>query len=244
MKPPIRRSSVKLVLASSLPLALTACGPQEELYTVTQQSNYDSVAACVADKVPEPACNDAFKRALADYQRNAPTFFTKAECEAQFTPDGCQITVGGRYMPRMSGFELQTSAEVTQSQLDAGYAQGGGYGHVATAAVAGMLLAQMGNSAGRHYNAQPLYAYRDGAGQRHGLLGQRYGATGGGIQRVKQDEESSSSSSGGGGGGGYGGSSRNESRSATSASVTRGGFGGQATARSGWGGRSGSFFGG
>jgi uncharacterized protein YgiB involved in biofilm formation len=107
-----------------------------------------------------------------------------------------------------------------------------------------MLLAQMGNSAGRHYNAQPLYAYRDGAGQRHGLLGQRYGATGGGIQRVKQDEESSSSSSGGGGGGGYGGSSRNESRSATSASVTRGGFGGQATARSGWGGRSGSFFGG
>ena len=150
-------------------------------------------------------------------------------------------------MPRMSGFELQTSAEVTQSQLDAGYAQGGGYGHVATAAVAGMLLAQMGNSAGRHYNAQPLYAYRDGAGQRHGLLGQRYGAAGGGIQRVRQDEESSSASSGGGGGGGggsYGGSSRNESRSASSASVTRGGFGGQATARSGWGGRSGSFFGG
>ncbi|MDI9778361.1 DUF1190 domain-containing protein [Pseudomonas putida] len=243
MKPPIRRSSVKLVLAGSLPLALTACGPQEELYTVTQQTNYDSVAACVADKVPEPACNDAFKRALADYQRNAPTFFTQAECEAQFTPGGRQITAGGRYMPRMSGFELQTSAEVTQSQLDAGYAQGGGYGHVATAAVAGMLLGQMGNSAGRHYNAQPLYAYRDGAGQRHGLLGQRYGATGG-IQRVKQDEESSSSSSGGGGGGGYGGSSRNESRSATSASVTRGGFGGQATARSGWGGRSGSFFGG
>jgi uncharacterized protein YgiB involved in biofilm formation len=227
MKPPIRRSSVKLVLAGSLPLALTACGPQEELYTVTQQTNYDSVAACVADKVPEPACNDAFKRALADYQRNAPTFFTQAECEAQFTPGGCQITAGGRYMPRMSGFELQTSAEVTQSQLDAGYAQGGGYGHVATAAVAGMLLGQMGNSAGRHYNAQPLYAYRDGAGQRHGLLGQRYGATGG-IQRVKQDEESSSSSSGGGGGGGYGGSSRNESRSATSASVTRGGFGSQA----------------
>ncbi|MFJ4344134.1 DUF1190 domain-containing protein [Pseudomonas sp. NPDC089401] len=238
MKSPIRRSSVKLVLAGSLPLALTACGPQEEVYTVTQQTNYDSVAACVADKVPEAACNDAYQRASVEFQRNAPTFFSMRECEAQFTPGSCEITIGGRYMPRMAGFELQTSGEVSQSQLDAGYAQGGGYGHVATAAVAGMLLAQMSSGAERRYRSAPLYAYRDGSRQRYGAVA--------GIQQAKKDEENSSgsSSSGGGGGGGYGGSSRKESASAKSATITRGGFGGEATARSGWGGRSGSFFGG
>lgn len=243
MKPPMRRSSVKLVLASSLPLALTACSPQEETYTVSQQVNYGSVEACVNDKVPEKACNDAYKQALAEYRRTAPTYVSKPDCEAEFAPDGCQIGAGGRYMPRMSGFELDTAGEVTQSQVDAAHAQGGGYGHVATAVVAGMLLGQMTNSADRRYRAQPLYTYRDGAGQRSGLLGQRYGVAGG-IQRTNKDEQSSSGGSSGGGGAGYGASGRTASRSAVSASISRGGFGSQATARSGWGGKSGSFFGG
>ena len=119
MKSPMRRSSVKLVLASSLPLALTACSPQEETYTVSQQVNYGSVEACVNDKVPEKACNDAYKQALAEYRRTAPTYVSKPDCEAEFAPDGCQIGAGGRYMPRMSGFELDTAGEVTQSQVDA-----------------------------------------------------------------------------------------------------------------------------
>ncbi|GAB1616409.1 DUF1190 domain-containing protein [Pseudomonas kermanshahensis] len=242
MKPPMRRSSVKLVLASSLPLALTACSPQEEIYTVSQQVNYDSVEACVSDKVPEKACNDAYKQALAEYRRTTPTYVSKPACEAEFSPDGCQISVGGRYMPRMSGFALETTGEVTQAQVDAAHAQGGGYGHVATAVVAGMLLGQMASSADRRYRAQPLYAYREGAGQRNGLLGQRYG-TAGGIQRSNKDEQSSSGG-GSGGGGSYGASGRSASRSAVSASISRGGFGSQATARSGWGGKSGSFFGG
>lgn len=139
MKPPMRRSSVKLVLASSLPLALTACSPQEETYTVSQQVNYDSVEACVSDKVPEKACNDAYKQALAEYRRTTPTYVSKPACEAEFSPDGCQISTGGRYMPRMSGFALETTGEVTQAQVDAAHVQGGGYGHVATAVVAGML---------------------------------------------------------------------------------------------------------
>ncbi|MCE1009156.1 DUF1190 domain-containing protein [Pseudomonas monteilii] len=241
MNTPMRRSSVKLVLAGSLPLALSACGPHEDLYTVSQQVNYDSVEACVSDKVPAQACADAYQQALVEYRRSAPSYAFKTACEADFSPDGCQPARDGRYMPRMSGFELQTSGEVTQSQLDAGYAQGGGYGHVASAAVAGMLLGQMASSVGRRYSAQPLYAYREGTGQRMGLLGRRYGSAGG-IRGVAREEESGTTSGGGGGGSGAWG--RNEPRSAQSASITRGGFGGQATARSGWGGRSGSFFGG
>ena len=239
MKTPMKRSSIKLVLAGSLPLALSACGPQEERYTVSQQVNYDSVAACVDDKVPSAVCSDAYQQALSTYQRSAPTFAFKDACEAEFNVDGCQATVGHRYMPRMSGFALDTAGEVTQSQIDAGYAQGGGYGHVATAAVAGILLRQMVAGADRRFRAQPLYAYRDGTSVRSGVLGQR-----GTIQRVRQEEESSNGSSSGGGGGSAGGWGRKEPRPAAAASITRGGFGSEAAARSGWGGRSGSFFGG
>ncbi|MDI6935228.1 DUF1190 domain-containing protein [Serratia sp. Se-PFBMAAmG] len=244
----MRRSSVKLVLAGSLPLALTACGPAEETYTVSQQVNYESLEACVADQVPQKVCNDAQRDALIAYSAMTPKFPTLEQCEAQFTTGGCGLAVGGGYQPNMSGFELQSSAEVTQSQLDAGYAQGGGYGHIATAAVVAGLLAQGSGIGGRRYAGQPLYAYRDGSGQRFGRIGQRFG-TAGGIQRMRKDEEQGSGGASGGGGGYYGsgsaGSSRSsEARSASSASVTRGGFGSQAAARSGWGGRSSSFFGG
>ena len=98
-----------------------------------------------------------------------------------------------------------------------------------------------GNSPGGLFSGHALYAYREGTGQRMGLLGRRYGSAGG-IRGVAREEESGTTSGGGGGGSGAWG--RNEPRSAQSASITRGGFGGQATARSGWGGRSGSFFGG
>ncbi|MFJ2982001.1 MULTISPECIES: DUF1190 domain-containing protein [unclassified Pseudomonas] len=233
----MKRSSLKLVLAGSLPLALSACGPQEELYTVSQKVKYDTVAACVGDNVPSAVCADAYQQAQGEYQRLTPTFAFQSECEAQFGAGNCQATVGGRFIPRMNGFELESAAEVTQSQLDAGYAQGGGYGHVASAAVAGILLGQMARNSDRRFRAQPLYANRSGAG-----LGPRTGALGG-IQRAKEDEQGSSGSSSGGGGGG-GSWSRKEPRPASSASITRGGFGSQATARSGWGGRSGSFFGG
>lgn len=244
----MKRSSVKLVLASSLPLALTACGPGEETYTVSQQVNYESLEACVADHVPQKVCNDAQRDALLTYAYATPKFPTREQCEAQFTAGGCDLADGGGYRPKMSGFELESSAEVTQSQLDAGYAQGGGYGHVATAAVVAGLLAQGSGLGSRRYAGQPLYAYRDGSGQRFGRIGQRFGMAGG-IQRTRKDEEQGSGGASGGGGGYYGSGSAGTSRSSdvrstSSASVTRGGFGSQATARSGWGGRSSSFFGG
>lgn len=233
MKSPMKRSSFKLVLAGSLPLALTACGPQEELYTVSQKTNYDTVAACVNDYMPIAVCTDAYQQAHSDYLRQAPTFAFQSACEAQFGADNCLTTVDGRYMPRMNGFELESAVEVTQSQLDAGYAQGGGYGHIASAAVAGMLLGQA-RSRDRRFRAQPVYA--NGSATRPGLHNGALGE----IQRAREDEQSSSAGSSGGGGRW----SRKDPHAASSGSITRGGFGSQATARSGWSGKSGSFFGG
>lgn len=73
----MRRSSVKLVLASSLPLALTACSAPEETYTVSKRTNYTTVQACVDDKVPVDVCSDAYMQALADHRRIAPPTATR-----------------------------------------------------------------------------------------------------------------------------------------------------------------------
>jgi uncharacterized protein YgiB involved in biofilm formation len=234
----MRTSPVKLVLASSLPLALSACGPAEPTYTVTQQVNYESLEACVSDQVPAKDCEKAYGQAFNEYQRTAPIYDSLRECEAAFTPGGCLTTIGGRYMPRMNGFELETAGEVSESQLaKANNGQSNLSGSFATGVVAGMLLSQV-LPADRRYRSQPLYAYNTGGSSyRNGLLGQRFA-----IQRAAREEQQGSS--GGGSSGGGGGWSRERSGQPTSASISRGGFGSQATARGGWGGRSGSFFGG
>ncbi|QXH48595.1 DUF1190 domain-containing protein [Pseudomonas xanthosomatis] len=252
----MRKSPVKLVLASSLPLALSACGPSEPTYTVTQRVNYDDLAACVADQVPQKDCEQAYKQAYTEYLHGEPLFFSLSECEAEFSAGGCTLK-GGYYKPHMSGFELETSGEVTQSQLaKVNNDQSNLGGSMATGVLAGMLLSQV-LPGDRHYRAQPLYNYSAGGkSYRRGLFSQRYA-----IQRDLQQEQQGSSGGGGSYGGGgssssssssnttssgsrWGSSSRAQSRSTVSSSISRGGFGSQATARSGWGGRSGSFFGG
>ncbi|WP_369990587.1 DUF1190 domain-containing protein [Pseudomonas xanthosomatis] len=235
----MRKSPVKLVLASSLPLALSACGPSEPTYTVTQRVNYDDLAACVADQVPQKDCEQAYKQAYAEYLHSEPLFASLSACEAEFSAGGCTLKAG-YYRPLMSGFELETSGEVTESQLArANNGQGNLSGSMATGVLAGMLLSQV-LPGDRHYRSQPLYNYRaSNQGFRRGPLSQRFA-----IQRDPQREQQGSSLSSGGGGGSWGGGGREPSRSAVSSSISRGGFGSQATARSGWGGRSGSFFGG
>ncbi|QXH53229.1 DUF1190 domain-containing protein [Pseudomonas fakonensis] len=250
----MRKSPVKLVLASSLPLALSACGPSEPTYTVTQRVNYDDLAACVADQVPQKDCEQAYKQAYTEYLHGEPLFASLSACEAEFSAGGCTFKAG-YYRPLMSGFELETSGEVTESQLaKANNGQANLSGSMATGVLAGLLLSQV-LPGDRHYRAQPLYNYSAGGkSYRRGLFSQRYA-----IQRdLQQEQQGSSGSSGGGsyGGGGssssnttssssrWGSSSREQSRTTVSSSISRGGFGSQATARGGWGGRSGSFFGG
>ncbi|MCG8296445.1 DUF1190 domain-containing protein [Pseudomonas entomophila] len=241
----MRRSSVKLVLASSLPLALSACSAPEETYTVSKRTNYTSVQACVDDKVAVDVCSDAYMQALADHRRIAPTYGDKAACEADFVPDYCQVTSDGRYMPRLGGFELAVSGEVSQSQVDAARAQiensgqGGSGGSNVNGLLTGLLLGQVLSGGNRQYYSQPVYQYRDSRGDyRNSTLGQQ-------VDQGKRFERSDQAQSSGTGSYTYSGGSSNRNytsksstRSSVSSSTSRGGFGSQATARSGWGGKS------
>jgi len=242
----MRRSSVKLVLASSLPLALTACSAPEETYTVSKRSNYTTVQACVDDKMPVDVCSDAYMQALADHRRIAPTYGDKAACEADFVPDYCQVTSDNRYMPRLGGFELAVSGEVSQSQVDAARAQVENSGQASSGGsnfnglLTGLLLGQVLSGGNRQYYSQPVYQYRDSSGgYRNTTLGQQ-------IDQGKRFERSDQAQqSGGSYSSYYSGSSSGRSyksstatRSSVSSSISRGGFGSQATARSGWGGKS------
>ncbi len=114
----MRRSSVKLVLAGALPLALAGCGPSEQKDTVNAKANFSSVQECADAKVPVNICSDAYMQALSDQRRIAPTYDDKASCDADFVPDYCQVTSDGKYMPKLGGFELGFSGQVPKEALD------------------------------------------------------------------------------------------------------------------------------
>ncbi|MDB6052190.1 MAG: hypothetical protein JWR17_4936 [Pseudomonas sp.] len=240
----MRRSSLKLVLASTLPLAISACSKTEE---VTARQTYPTVQACVDQKVPVDVCSDAYIKALADYRRTAPTYDNAAACEADFVPDYCQQNSDGKFMPKLGGFELALSGNVPTSQLEAAKAQAtqsggdsaGGFN--GSGLLMGMLIGNMlsGNGGGGRYYSQPVYQSRDsrGAYQTSTLSRQiEQGKTFGNSTQARSSSTGSYTQSTLG---------RSLGNSSVSSSVSRGGFGSQATARSGWGGKSsGSSFGG
>ncbi len=245
----MRRSSLKLVLASTLPLALAACSKSEETVEVNTQQTFPTVQACVEQKVPVDICSDAYMNALADHRRIAPTYDSAAACDADFVPDYCQQTSDGKFMPKLGGFELSLSGEVPKSQVAAAQAQGesggggGGGGFSGTSLLTGLLIGNMlsGNMGGGRYYSQPIYQTRDsrGAYQSSTLSKQiEQGKTFGQSTQARSSSTGSYSQSTLGRNLGKG--------SSVSSSISRGGFGSQASARSGWGGKSssGSSFGG
>lgn len=244
----MKRSSLKLVLAGSLPLTLTACGWGEDTYEVSQRVDYADVEACVADNVPRRDCEQASQQARLEQQKNGPRYASKAECEAVYSPGGCETYDLTHYQPQLDGFALQTTGEVSQAQLDAAnndpslHAQTSGLGRAATGVIAGMLLSKVVAPDSRRYSAQPLYRYGTGPDDfRRDVVRQR-----------KDEAQAASSGYSGGGGysGGAGSTARNDyytsssRRQVASSVITRSGFGSAALARGGWGGKSFSFFGG
>ncbi|MFP3850993.1 DUF1190 domain-containing protein [Pseudomonas sp. W5-01] len=242
----MRRSSLKLVLASTLPLAISACSKSDTV-EVSAQQTYPSVQACVDQKVPVDICSDAYMSALAEHRRVAPTYDDKTACEADFVPDYCQQNADGKFTPKLGGFQLEVSGELPKSQVDAAKAQadqyggggGGGFGSGVNGFLMGMLVSNMVNGftgGGGRYYAQPIYQERDSRG------GYGYSTLSRQIERGKtfgNSTQARSSSTGT-----YSKSTLGRN-SSVSSSVSRGGFGSQATARSGWGGKSsGSSFGG
>ncbi|MCU1720415.1 DUF1190 domain-containing protein [Pseudomonas sp. 5P_5.1_Bac1] len=263
------RSSAKLLLASALPLAISGCSDPEQTVTYSLKSNFKNVQACVDASFPADVCSDAYIQAMVDHRQVAPTYDDRAACDADFIEGYCQPTSDGKYMPQLAGFELAMSGDMPKDQMEqvqqqaqqqaaqsGGSGIGNGVAAAATGALAGMLIGQaMSNRSAPRYQSQPVYQSRDsrGAYQTSTLSKQiEQGKTFSRSTQARRDDNGS--------GGGYSGSTlgrslgTSNSRSASSSSynsnvgstISRGGFGQQATARSGWSGKrsSGYSFGG
>lgn len=244
----MRRSSVKWVLVSTLPLAIAGCGSSDEP-NFKAQANFKSVQECTEAKVPVDVCSDAYMQALSDHRRIAPTYDDKASCDADFVPDYCQVTSDGKYMPKLGGFELGFEGNVPKSALDRAnqeVAQSAPAGMSGTSGLlTGLLIGNlMSNGFGNNrYYSQPIYQTRDDRNSGGGTFGY-YGSTlSSQMDRGKTFGNSTQARSNSGSynkstlGRSLGGSS---SGSSVSSTVSRGGFGSQASARSGWGGKSSS----
>ncbi|MGE8066166.1 DUF1190 domain-containing protein [Pseudomonas sp. NPDC089569] len=248
----MRRSSLKLVLASTLPLAISACTPAEPKLTFSAKQTFQSVQDCADKKVPVDVCSAAFMQALSDHNRIAPKYDDKAACEADFVPDYCQQTSDGQFMPKLGGFELAISGEIPKKDVDAARHQveqagngfsggGGGGGGEGSGFLNGLLIGNLlsNRSSGTQFVAQPIYQTRDSRGSYETSTLSRQIDEGKTFSRSMQAKYSSTDtytqatlgrSLGGGSG---------TSMSSASSSISRGGFGAQATARSGWSGKSG-----
>lgn len=239
----MRRSSLKLVLASTLPLAISACSnPDDNTVEVNTRSTFTTVQACVDQKFPVDICSDAYMNALADHRRIAPTYDDAAACEADFVPGYCQTNSDGKFMPKLGGFELGVTGRLPKDQVAAAQAQtaggssnnegGGVFG--GNGFLTGLLIGNLlsSNRGGAQYSSQPIYQTRDSRGAYQNSTLSRQIDDG---KTFSQSNQARSSSTGS-----YNSSTlaRNLGTGSVSSSVSRGGFGSQATARSGWGGKS------
>lgn len=251
------RSSAKLLLAGALPLAIAGCSDPEQNVAWSMKNNFKNVQACVDASFPTDVCSDAYIQAMVDHRRIAPVYDDRAACDADFIEGYCQPSSDGKFIPQMAGFELAVSGDVPKSQMEqmqqqaqqqaeqqAGASGGSGIGGTvaaaATGALAGMLIGNaMSNRSAPRYQSQPVYQNRDSRGSYQTSTLSRQIEQGKTFSRSSQPPRVSKRDEGSSGSG-YFGSSGSRSSSNVSSSVSRGGFGQQATARSGWGGKSSS----
>lgn len=235
----MRRSSVKLVLVSTLPLALSACGSSDDEPNFTTKTTFKTVQECTDAKVPVEVCSNSFMEALTDHRRIAPTYDDQASCEADFVPDYCQVGSDGKYSPKLGGFELSFAGNVPKEVLEQTNQQiiqsnPGATSNLLTGLLIGNLLSNGFGNSGRYY-AQPVYMGRDDRGGYYNSSLYTHIDRGKTFSRSTQarysDDKTYSKSTLGRSLG---------SGSSVSSTVSRGGFGSQASARSGWSGKSSS----
>lgn len=254
-----RSRSISLVLASTVPFLLTACGKDTVTKTVSETKTFSGVKECTDAKIPANVCQQSMIMALNEHKKIAPIYETKEACEADFTAGMCAETLL-RYSPKMAGFQVTLSGEVemTREQAQrADQASGGGGGGGTTIInngsggggdfLMGMLIGNM-MSTPRYYS-EPIYTERNNRGDfKRSTI----------SQRVKSGESFKSSVQSKSGfdykkSGGMTSALSNRAstakkapapRSSTSSftrtpakssSISRGGFGSQASARSSFG---------
>ncbi|MEN5315197.1 DUF1190 domain-containing protein [Pseudomonas koreensis] len=217
-----RSKYVQLSLAASVALAISGEVAAQE------QQRYQSVEECVGAEVAADVCSNAYVAALTEHRRIAPAYDDKAKCDADFAADWCQKNSDGRFVPKLGGFKVPQNGEAPQdlnaianAQMPAGeaaaaqnaqstsHSSGGGGGN---GWLTGWLIGNaMSNNANRT-------VYRDRDTRQTYNTSTQYRKIES-APRSQPDYESSKSKP-----------------VNVASSTSRGGFGSQSSARSGWGG--------
>lgn len=230
-----RSKYVQLSLAASVAMAISGCGPSEKTYEIHKKYNFQSVQQCADEKLPVDICSDAYMKAMTQHRSIAPVYDNKADCDADFVADWCQQDSAGKFIPKLGGFELNADGEVTQSEVDAAKAKlpaseasaVGDSGFSGSSLLMGMLVGNMLSGNRSSYYSEPVYRYRDDRGSySNSTLSQRV-SSGSTFNKSNQARYGSSN---------YTDTVSRSKASTVSSATSRGGFGSQASARSGWGG--------
>lgn len=220
-----RSKYVQLSLAASVAMAISG-----EAAAVDQPRNFQSVEQCVDAEVAADVCSNAYVAALTEHRRIAPAYDDKAKCDADFAADWCQKNSDGRFVPKLGGFKVPQPGEAAQNldaiadaQMPAGdttssnatqstshYSGGGGGGGN------GMLTGWLIGNAMSNNSNRTVYRDRD-TRQTYNTSTQYRKIES--APRSQPDYEST----------------RSKPVNVAS-STSRGGFGSQSSARSGWGG--------
>ena len=103
-----RSSRIALVMMGTSALTLSAC---EEPKTDT--AIFETVEQCVAEQgITAEQCYGEFNAAKAQHAEVAPKYASRADCEADFGAEGCEVSPyrtnagGSVFMPLMAGFMM------------------------------------------------------------------------------------------------------------------------------------------
>lgn len=219
-----RSKYVQLSLAASVAMAISG-----EAAAVDQARHFQSVEQCVDAEVAADLCSSAYVAALNEHRRIAPAYTDKAKCDADFAAGWCQKNSDGRFVPKLGGFKVPRDAQTPQdldaiadAQMPAGDTtssastgsshHSGGSGGGGNGWLTGWLIGNaMSNNANR-----TVYRDRETRQPYNTSTQYRRAET---TTRSQTDYESSKSKP-----------------VNVASSTSRGGFGSQSSARSGWGG--------
>ena len=108
-----RSKYVQLSLAASVAMAISG-----QATAADQPRSFQNVEQCVDAEVAADVCSNAYVAALTEHRRIAPAYDDKAKCDADFAADWCQKNSDGRFVPKLGGFKVLASGEPAQN-LDA-----------------------------------------------------------------------------------------------------------------------------
>ncbi|HEX4547174.1 DUF1190 domain-containing protein [Pseudomonas sp.] len=215
-----RSKYVQLSLAASVAVAISgeaaALDPQR----------FQTVEQCVDASVAADVCSNAYVAALTEHRRIAPAYDDKAKCDADFAADWCQKNSDGRFVPKLGGFKVPQNGEAPQdldaianAQLPAGEATAAqnvqGTSHASGSGNGWLSGWLIGNAMSNNANRT---VYRDRDTRQTYNTSTQYRKIES-APRSQPDYESSKSKP-----------------VNVASSTSRGGFGSQSSARSGWGG--------